>query len=531
MEERKREEVLNSQKDRDIKPFHFVGDFYRQQTLLALLLLAIFTTNLFSSTLNLSISANPSRINPILATDSASGLISDYIFTSLLKYDKDGNIVGDLAKEFKFITPTTLEFTIRDDIFWHDGEKLSVDDIIFTFNAINNPKNLTPLINDFKHIKELKRVSDSKFQAIYKYPYFKALEIWMVGVLPKHILKEEKSLLKSRFNFEPIGTGAYKLESSKNSSSIKLKAFDKFYVHKPNIETVNYEFIPDSGVNFLMLKSGKLDIGSLTPMQVNRQLSSEFLKKYRVIESTSFSYTYIGFNLKNRKFQNQRLRDALSLAINRDEIIDILFFGHAKICNGPFLPHSFAYDKSIKNYEFNPLKAKEILAKLGFSEDNPFEFELITNANNKIRVYAAQIVQQQLKEVGVNMKIRVLEWQAFLNTVVHPRKFESVMLGWGLSLVPDAYSIWHSDSDKMGGFNFIGYKNEEVDELIESGNREVNREKLSKIYQRIYKIIHNEKPYLFLYIPNSIQAVSKKLKNIEPTFLGIKHNQIDWIKD
>ena len=126
------------------------------------------------------------------------------------------------------------------------------------------------------------------------------------------------------------------------------------------------------------------------------------------------------------------------------------------------------------------------------------------------------------------MNIRVMEWQAFLNTVVHPKNFEAVLLGWSLALMPDAYPIWHSSSSKLGGFNFVSYENKRVDELIEKGNSTINREELGQIYKEIFKTINDDLPYLFLYIPDSISVINKDIKNIEPSFIGIMHNQKDW---
>ena len=123
-----------------------------------------------------------------------------------------------------------------------------------------------------------------------------------------------------------------------------------------------------------------------------------------------------------------------------------------------------------------------------------------------------------------------MEWQAFLNTIVHPRNFEAVLLGWSLSLMPDAYPLWHSDSDKLGRFNLVGYRNTEVDELIVKASTTVNREKLSQIYKKLFALIANDNPYLFLYIPNSITSINADIKNVEPTFIGVMHNQKDWIK-
>ena len=147
-----------------------------------------------------------------------------------------------------------------------------------------------------------------------------------------------------------------------------------------------------------------------------------------------------------------------------------------------------------------------------------------------MRLYAAQIIQYQLAKIGVEVRIRAMEWQAFLNTVVTPRKFETILLGWGLGLTPDAYPLWHSDSAKIGGFNLVGYKNPEVDRLIEEAQSTVDMAKLSRLYRHIFRLIVADVPYLFLYIPNSITAVNRSIKNVEPSIVGIMHNEIDWIK-
>jgi peptide/nickel transport system substrate-binding protein len=210
-------------------------------------------------------------------------------------------------------------------------------------------------------------------------------------------------------------------------------------------------------------------------------------------------------------------------------LIDILFFSHAKICEGPFLPGTFAYNPDIKS-KYNPTQAKQILKKYGYDKNNPLTFTITTNANNKIRVYTAEILQYQLSKVNIKVKIKIMEWQAFLNTVVFPRNFEAVLLGWGLSLMPDARSIWHSSSFKKGGFNFIGYKNSEVDRLIEDSENSIDLKKIAKNYKKIYTLIANDYPYIFLYIPNSITAINKNVKNVTNSIIGIMHNFPKWEK-
>lgn len=546
-ERKKQENLLNSQKDNfwntkesflyflkegatKVAPFFmpfFIKKLYNTSMKLLTFYLLIFGY-LSASTLNLSMSSSPSRLNPILANDSASSEISDWLFNGLFKYDKNGNPTVDLAKSYYFENPTKLLIKLREDVLWHDNIKFTSKDVIFTYEQIINPKVFNSIKSNFKEVQSVKALDDFTIEVIYKQPYFKALETWMVGILPYHILKDEKDLMTSSFNKNPIGTGSYKLKEFKTGQDIELIANENYFEGIPKIEKILYQFLPDTNTSFLYLKQKKLDIGGLTPIQVDRQIDEKFKDTYTILQKPSFAYTYLGFNLKDEKFKDLRVRQALSLAINRQELVDILFFGYGKVCNGPFLPDSFAYNEDVKQINQDIEKAKVLLKEAGYDENNPFTFEVITNTGNDIRINSAQILQYQLQKAGVIMKIRVMEWQAFLNTIVHPRKFEAVLLGWSLALMPDAYPLWHSSSDKLGGFNFVSYKNQTVDDLIEKGSKTVDRNELGRIYKDIFKIISDDLPYLFLYIPDGITVVNKKIENIEPSFVGIMHNQKDW---
>lgn len=490
----------------------------------------LFLFNSFASTLNLSIASSPSRLNPIIAADSVSSEITRWLFNGLLKYDKDGNIVTDLAQSYYFKTDTKLIFKLKKGIKWHDGVEFSADDVIFTYEKIIDKNIYTALKSNFKEVKSVKKIDRYTVEIDYKKAYFKALVIWMVDIIPKHLLENEKNLMSSFFDRKPVGTGPYKIKEFKTGEDIKLFANKEYFEGEPKIEKVHYKFIPDTNTSFLMLKQKQLDIGGLSPLQIDRQINTNFRKNFKIIEKPSFSYDYLGFNLRNKKFQDKRVREALSLGINRQELVDILFFGHGEVCKGPFLPGNFAYNENVKAINPDLKKAKKLLREAGYDEKNPFSFEIVTSTGGDTRINAAQIIQYQLSQIGVKVTIRVMEWQAFLNTVVFPRNFETVLLGWSLALMPDAYPLWHSDSDRLGGFNFVGYHNKEVDKLIEKGSATVDIKKLSKIYKKLFTIISNDKPYLFLYIPNSITVVNSKIKNVQPAFIGIMHNQKDWIK-
>ena len=490
-----------------------------------------FTISLFASTLHLATSTNPARLNPILATDSSSAEITGFLFNGLVKYDKDSKkIIGDLADKFYFLNNKTLIFELKRHVKWHDGYEFTAKDVLFTYKTLISDKISSPYSSGFRFVKDVKILGKYKIKVTYKKAYFKSLETWMMGILPEHILKNEKNLMNSKFNTHPIGTGAYKLQRLEYSKDIILSAFDDYFEGRAKIDKISFSIIADPMTRFLMLKSAKLDIGSIEPMAYERQLHKDFFDKFNIYEKISLSYTYLGFNLRKKKFQNPNVRKALSLGINRQELVNILFFKHAKVCTGPFLPGSLAFNKNVKTPKQDIKKAKELLKKAGYDKKHPLKFEIVTSNSSSIRPYAAQILQYQLKKVGVIVTLRIMEWQAFLNMVVFPHKFDSVLLGWGLSPTPDPYLFWHKDSDKKGGFNLVGYNNPKINKMIEKSQSIIDRKKLSSLWQKMFKIIVNDNPYLFLYIPNSITAVDKNVKNVTPALGGIWHNYIMWEK-
>ncbi|MDR0666266.1 MAG: peptide-binding protein [Campylobacteraceae bacterium] len=483
----------------------------------------------FCASLHIGMSANPSRINPILATDTVSGEISQYIFNSLITYDENASIKLELAKSYAFLDDKTLLFTLRDDVFWSDGESFSARDVVFTYETIISPKVFTPYAESFRHIDKVEAIDNLSVKVTYEYPYFAALETWTMGILPYHILKDENSIMTSAFNQKPIGTGAFILKDFSISKNFILEANKNYFLGSPKLERLVYHFAPDSATQFLMLKSGELDIGRVTSLQVKRQLDDKFYERFNVYETMSHSYSFVSFNLDLPKFQDARVREALSLAIDRQELIDLLLFGDGIVCTGPFMPRTDAFNPDVKAPKRDIKTAKELLLQAGYDEKNPLKFELITNSGQ--RIYTAQILQRQLKDAGVHVSVRVMEWQAFLNTVVEPRRFEAIIMGWQMGLKSDAYPIWHSESAKIGGFNLAGYKNEEVDKLIKKAERTVDEDEFNAIYRRIFKLIKDDNPYLFLYIPKTLTAVKKNISPIRPSIIGIEHNVIEWVKD
>ena len=493
-------------------------------------LLLFIISSQHAQTLYKTLSSNPARLNPLLATDSASGTITSYIFNGLVKYDKDAKIIGDLAQSFDFKTPKKVIFKLRKSVTWHDGAPFTAEDVKFTYDLLKSDKLSTPYSNTFRMVSSVKVVDKYTLEVNYKTPYYKALEIWMMGIVPKHILEKETQYMTSSFNQHPIGTGPYTLKSLELSKHIILKGNPNYFEHPPFMDQIVFSIVPDPTTNFYMLLKKEIDLNGLTPLQLEKKVSKDFRTNYQIIEQITKGYTYLGFNHQREIFKDPKVRKAISLGINKQEIVDILFFKHGQACYGPFLPGTFAYNTAYEKQGFNKDKARSLLKEAGFDKEHPLTFEITTNSGNSIRLAAAQIIQHQLSKIGIQVKLRVLEWQAFLSMVVHPKKFDAIILGWGLSIVPDAYSIWHSDGIKQGGFNLVSYQNDTVDQMILDAEQIVDKKLLASQYQEIFARIVEDNPYVFLYIANDITAVNQHISPIIPSIIGIEHNQIEWIK-
>ncbi|MCX7641008.1 MAG: peptide-binding protein [Elusimicrobiales bacterium] len=487
-----------------------------------------------------------SYLNPLLATDSASAAINSLVYNGLVKYDKDLNLVGDLAEKWEIRNNgKELIFFLRKNVFWHDGKEFTAEDVKFTYEKLVDPNIKTPYSSDFNLIEKCEVIDKYTIKFIYKKPFVPALESWGIGIIPKHIFSDKRyDFHKNPANRAPIGTGPYKFYKWITDEKIELIANENYFEGKPFISKYVYRIIPDQSVQFLELLNESIDSMSLTPDQFYGY--KEFFKSYNKFSYPSFSYTYLGFNLKHPLFSEKKVRQAIAHAINKQEIISGVLLGKGRPATGPFPPQSWAYNENVVDFEYNPQKSRQLLVEAGwFFDENKkilkkiiknegkqetieFKFTLITNQGNKSRQLIAEIIQKQLRDIGIDVEILILEWSVFINNYILPRKFDAVILGWSLSRDPDQFSIWHSSQRNPGQYNFVSYSNYEVDKLLELGRVEFNFEKRKKIYQQIHKIIHNDVPYIFLYYPESMPVVHKRIKNVEVTKAGIGWNFIKW---
>ncbi len=337
----------------------------------------------------------------------------------------------------------------------------------------------------------------------------------------------------------PIGTGPYKFNEWKTGEKIVVDSYHDYFEHRPYIDRVMTRIIPDLATMFLELKAGRLDQMVLTPLQYTRQTSTKWFKEnFARYKYLTFNYTYLGYNLKDWRFKDRKVRQALTTAINRENIVKGILLGLGQVAYTPYKPDSFWYNPHVKKFSYNPEKARQMLADAGWTQTNeegilvkdgkPFEFTIITNQGNELRKNTATLIQADLRKIGVKVNIRVIEWAAFLKNFINKRKFEACLLGWGIGVDPNQIDIWNSEKTGETQLNFITYQNPEVDRLLELGASTYDRNERKKYYDRFQEIIAEDQPYTFLYVADALPMISSRFKEVKPAPLGIGYNFIDW---
>jgi peptide/nickel transport system substrate-binding protein len=473
-----------------------------------------------------------SKLVPYLAGDSASEDVIELVFNGLLRYGPTLQLEAALAQSWQVKDGgKTIIFKLRPGVKWHDGEPFTSADVKFTVESILDPKVASPRKSDFDLIEKVEIPDPLTVVVRYKKPFAPALEAWIGGIAPKHLL-EGKDVNKDAFNRHPVGTGPYKLVKWLDKQYMEFEANPDYFEGKVHISKYRIRFIPEPATELLEMRTGGIDGMNLQPDQfVHQTDGADFDKVARKIHLAGRSaYTFMGFNLKRQPFDDKRVRQALSYAIDRDELIKGVMEGLAQPCSGPYTPVMPAYNQAVKPYPLDLTKSAQLLDEAGWKlgkdglrskDGKPFKFSLLTNKGNAPREKTVLILQQQFKKLGVSVDVQILEWSTFLSDYVDKKNFDVIVMGWQLSPDPDQYSIWHSSQTKDGQFNFISYNNPEVDRLLERGREEFDPAKRVAIYRKFHALVAEDQPLAFLYAPDSLAALSRKFQGILETPTGI----------
>jgi len=430
-------------------------------------------------------------------------------------------------------------FNLRKGVRFHDGHELNAGDVKFTYEAIMNSKNISPRTSDFEPIKSVEIVDPYTVRVTYKRLFSPAINAWMMGILPEHLLNDaalqremdqrglsetaRKSfgMRDSQFNRQPIGAGPFRFVQWQSDELIHLTRNDDYWEGAPQYKEYYYRIIPDAITQEIEFRTGAIDTYSPQPHQAARYKKDD---TYQWFSSLGFGYTYIGYNNRKKPFSDKRVRRALGMAINVDEINKYILYGEAERITGPYPKNTPWYDHNIKPIPYDPKGALHILEQLGWQKNADgwlekdgkiFEFNLITNNGNLQRKAIMTIAQNSWRKIGIKCNTQLFEWAVFLEDFVNPAKFDALILGWSMGVDPDLYQLWHSSQSGYAQLNFVGYNNPEADQLIVQIRREYDFATQQKMTHKLHQLIADEQPYTFLYAPLSHSALDKKIVMVE----------------
>jgi peptide/nickel transport system substrate-binding protein len=458
--------------------------------------------------LTIAVLSDATQIDPHKGTDIPSANVyHGKIYEGLVKQNKDMEIEPALATEWKQIDDLTWEFKLREGVKFHDGADFNADAVIKNFERILDEKTASPRASMFEMIKEIKAVDEHTIQIITEYPFaplLANLSHYAGGIISPKAIDEYGDNLGQH----PAGTGKFKFESWTPGDEIKLTRNEDYWGDKPKIDSVVYKVVPEDATRIAMVETGEAHIAEPVPVTEVERIEGH--PDMSLVRADMLGIDYIGLNVEKKPFDNVKVRQAINYAIDKEAILSGVYNNVGTIAEGPMGPGVWGYSENVKGYHYDLKKAKELLKEAGYEKG--FKTTIWTN-DNKERMDVAEVVQSQLKGVGIDAEIKVLEWGAYLDATAKG-EHDMFVLGWS-NMSGDAdynqYFLFHSEAKGNPG-NRSFYENKKVDELIDQGRQETDPDKRLALYEEAQKIEVKEAPMVFLRNDQRLVAVGKNVK-------------------
>ncbi len=478
----------------------------------------------------------PIRLVPILANDSISTRLIELIYGSLVYFDPDGEIKGDLAESWELSQDMkTVTFRLRNDVMWHrlPGENtrhvFSADDVIKTYRIMMDPKTLTSLQSRYNFISSVRKVNSYTVEFKLKKPLLNVMGKFSFKIVPAFML-EEYSFLRGDEELmlykHPIGTGPYRFVSQEGSSSeVVLEAYGDYHHGEPNIHRIIMRPFADQNIITQTLLYGGIDLQTRVPPRDISEIQGD--SQFELAPYSTLSYSFIGYNLRNPVLAIKEVRKAISYAINRQEMLDSFFEGKGQLISGPFAPGSWAYNLDIEPIPFRTETAKRLLDQAGFTETTKdgirkrgsytLEFKMVVpiSKENETTKRVILAFQNYLRNVGIQINIEWLEWKVWTENVFVKHDFDLIYADWLFDDSFDISSLFHSREIGPGKNNFGAYKNPEVDALLDETRTTLDIEKKRTIYKKLHEVLADDAPYTYLWTLTNYAAYNRKLRRVQ----------------
>lgn len=484
----------------------------------------------------LGTSGEPVIFNSLYHSDSASADVTDLVFAGLTYTNENLEVQPLIAKSDPEISEDGLEWTyeMHEGVLFHDGEEVTAHDVVFTFEIFLHEDYTGPRASNFETLVSVEAIDDYtvKFTLSEVDAAFPTRVGY--GILPKHLLEDVPvaDLEDYReFNIDqPIGAGPFKFVEWVPGQNLQLEAFDDYFEGRPYLDNVTFRFASDSNALVLLLETGDIDHMIAPTSEIATIETYDHVNLSSVL---ALRYDYIGWNLDRPLFEDVRVRQALTHAIDRQEIVETIMEGQAEVADAPVSPLSWAYNDDVPAFDYDPDRAIELLNEAGWEHNDDgimekdgeiFEFTILSNDGNTTRRDIGIIVQQYLNLIGIKVHAEQMEWGAFLDQINPPNfDFDAIVMAWGLALDPDPTAIWHS-KEIENGLNRSAYRNDLVDELSDLNTTILDQDERAEVLGQIYAQIAEDQPYTFLFYPQQFVAMNKDIKGFT------HHPRVDMYK-
>jgi len=502
-------------------------------------------------------------LNPLMTENSSYYSFSKLIFESLFEFDSDLNITTQLAEKYNIKdNGRTIEIELKDNIFWHDGEEFKAEDIAFTIDTIkyanfdnaykemftNAMGSFSP--SDLRRIIEVKIIDDNNIEISFDREFSNNLEVLTFPIIPKHKFANEKASNKDYIkaletnDYDPIGTGPYIFSSYEKMKQLTVVANENYRTGRPYIDKILGRVLESEEDILTAFETGQINMATTIGVDWEKYNQN---KRIKILEFISSNYEFLGFNFTNELFADEEgiaLRRAITYGIDRQAIIENLYLGHSTQIDVPIHPDSWLISESANTFGYNLDLAKSELKKTkwkevdedGFLTDEDGEtlsLNILTNTFNPMRLRTAEMIKENLKELGININIipeeRIDEdltkegvesqWLE-INERLGNDEYDIALLGWQLSVIPELSFAFHS-SQIQYSTNFIKYSNEEMDQLLEQVFLSGIRAEKTTNYEELQKFITKELPYVSLFFKNKALLVDTKIMGeLDPVFFN-----------
>ncbi len=504
----------------------------------------------------IAVSSDLVSLDPHIENDVPSSNVRDNIYETLVEQDENMEIVEGLATEWEQTDDTTWVFTLREGVKFHDGSDFTAEDVKANLDRVLDPAVASPRAFLYEMVTEVNVLGDYEIEIKTEYPFAPLLSHLAHdagGILSKDVIDADYENAISEAGLDmtleefyeereaggdeyadgtaaelaeytgihsgqnPIGTGYFQLEERQSGESTTLSRYEDYWGEPAKPATVTFKVVPEPSARIAELETGESHIvDPIQPTDVNRVDENE--ETYvNIQESTSLSY--IGFNVEKEPFDDPRVRQAVNLAINNQEIIEGIYQGNGIPATGPLAPGVFGYDDSVEGLGYDPERAQELLEEAGYGDG--FSTTLWTNDNEQ-RVETALYVQDALSEYGIEVEIEELEWGAYLERTSNG-EHDMFVLGWS-TVTADAdyglYALFHSSMvGAPGNRSFL--ENEELDELLDAGRRETDETERAAIYKEAQELLTELAPMLYIHHQNYLTGVREEVQDFSVDTLGI----------